>query len=1446
MVACRPENPPTREQLEPAKKLRPDSPSNLQESLVNFSELQVWNKFVNDCIEKRSNQSMREREEALEALLVLLYERINGGVKRADYALILIAFSSAFEFYTTCSGGTRLPQLAGLICAECTGLWRVFDPEFGDTGGWATQHPLLLGVISTGSTSTSELELEALRRLVLTFAGSVVNRRLKYLATAGSNSSVHELQVEAPEGLVVLSFGLLLCLAYDSILASDAGFDTNAYWRTFKENGMEMAQVANDKCGAFEYLHVVMKSLPEPTPIVSKTSFEDDFPYDWQFSRSTIQPLRFEAFSQSEPTGGFGAHTSIAREILVASIAAFENSILSIHHAAACDNIGVLCNLAAAIYRNRPLLCETFWGDWEDYISPHPPLAPSPICNLMDSAHALALAGLVSIKEERILPDQFLATIAPFFTLLSSLCYDPNSVELTLDILPEKLFRTALLHCRQQSQTSDNAAYLKSCIRVLSSITSLTKVGRSRICRQKLRMLLEDSQSGKAVVDGPRVLSRILSGADDVSVIQNVLNIMANLLEDAPQLWSLQLAQVFVSQDTSSGLARFLAKGDASTDSAAAVLSGLVDHMTTVVFCDSFNTKDAIDFLNVVASGVIAAANTLASSLSTATANLAGRVPLSFEVAGTIISAFSTFLRRISAVIEVHEIEMVRATAREVRDSLINVLATSTGLGQAIAYYATAPVSLSLAIKLEEFLEDATIFQLMSSEEISFQSNQKHGSWLSVTSARKAGTGQNDLLSKGRQYLKDAIGNINDLYLDLAGIQGRGWTCGGNEHSLLRAATAAIHLLSLWATHVEDIVTSYDAQTTTIRSRSLGRNAKEALIALSPQGVVSSLAVTPLPVQSSTTLSSCWNSSGLSTIDLLLAYLCKHEEPIPTGSTLDLLNACLVHVQAVYSAEDFTDSLLYRTLYRSSQFAPLVVDIITNAIELVNEGDFQESNKAELANGLLCLRLLATCVAASSRFANNLVCIDDKSTIFPILSRPVTKVLQLLEASCDNYENDFLCNETAITQVRVASGCLSVLLSIWTISRTSSSGVIGTRVERLTKSVDQEVELLHDLVAIVVSHAEAVDLDVPEAPTESFHRGRCALMKFMSIAMDLVATEMAYSLCNGTPNRIAATVNSAFSHDFAQLVPMARHYSAFDSFAMIAKSHEIFASVYGNGKLRASHALPQSLLKCFPSSTVSCIIRDSAILENSFDINAITRWLSSFDERSGQDIYELSGHLGISFQLIYCELESLSAWRRFAETLTFFCQKRLPKLSNEPMNDARQLGPSADRLLMLARETLTVLYANIEGVEIAQVELCADFMHDETVDMASGMVSLFLFFVDMSTKVNRGNADRHDFMELVDTLSLLAKACERLHSVILSRAENETPNEEQLEVRFHLTRFTDHHAHLLKSLFLPLRPVLLRYPAASDSGGHRNRWSYRVKAKSCVKKSKEFSRTHLQ
>jgi hypothetical protein len=74
----------TREQLLPARNLWAPAPSSLQETLSQTSKEKDCNQFIVDAMEMKPVFTQREHLEALEVLLVLLSDRIQGGVHQSD------------------------------------------------------------------------------------------------------------------------------------------------------------------------------------------------------------------------------------------------------------------------------------------------------------------------------------------------------------------------------------------------------------------------------------------------------------------------------------------------------------------------------------------------------------------------------------------------------------------------------------------------------------------------------------------------------------------------------------------------------------------------------------------------------------------------------------------------------------------------------------------------------------------------------------------------------------------------------------------------------------------------------------------------------------------------------------------------------------------------------------------------------------------------------------------------------------------------------------------------------------------------------------------------------------------------------------------------------------------------------------------------------------------
>jgi len=258
--------------------------------------------------------------ESSEAMLVLLYDRINNGVQRFDLFLIMEALKNCnnYEFgmsaseyskfgrllqggirggvgvgwqehyqllHTTSGLGSydntpssvkvmeqtkyRLNGIWGLICAECMGLWHTTSSSSTEGGeSWINNHPFFTNGLDNQQT---QIELSAIHQKINELGYCVKERRnVAYNAYkkqhraaqggGGGMDSDDELWgVQAPESICLLSFGLLVRLA--SMSQSSQSTNNDDFVKKLSDWGNECSQMANDECGAFAYLHQIVEGM---------------------------------------------------------------------------------------------------------------------------------------------------------------------------------------------------------------------------------------------------------------------------------------------------------------------------------------------------------------------------------------------------------------------------------------------------------------------------------------------------------------------------------------------------------------------------------------------------------------------------------------------------------------------------------------------------------------------------------------------------------------------------------------------------------------------------------------------------------------------------------------------------------------------------------------------------------------------------------------------------------------------------------------------------------------------------------------------------------------------------------------------------------------------------------------------------------------------------------
>jgi hypothetical protein len=1333
-TASQPDTALNRDRLLPAQKLR--TSSNNQASAL---EEHAWKQFIVDAMEMKRAFAQRERLEALEALLALLYTRIQGGVSRADFGLVLVAFQSSQTFFTDYpAGNERLPRLAGLICAECLSFSRVFEKNSSgsmnnnDNDGteWVFNHPMLQGLLERSNQANNELH--RLTSLLVKFSDQVVDRKMRRWSAVSNKMDAGPIQVETPESLAILSFGLLLLLAYQSALVSSKGASVDAYWQTFSGTGMELAKKASESCDAFDYMYLVMDYLVHPAPRVLDTSANnfDDSIGSGETNDAELNPSSI-------------TYASIGSELLTAAVAAFQDTILSVHHEAAPENVGMLCNLTCVIFRNSPLLCESFWVDWQDYVSSQSSSTrPSPLCLLMDSALKLATSALGPGKSS----EDSLRGIAPLLRLAASLAYDADLVEAILtSLFPVDLIKKAISLCcaRAESETVVRCRDI-----ILDSICALANVGNSSSCRTVMRSSLGDGALLRTV--GPRMLLRLAATAgDDGATVQKVFMILSDLLLGAPEEWVLEVTQALKSmqdlEDTWRGL---FTQAHASTRAAVKLIYGLVNHMSRVLFSSTVEEDAAIGFLSVLAHDVLSLGTLLTSSLSTTSRQLHGGDSVSYASAQIILDCITNTLNQIRPVLELHESARVRALADELRSSLINTLVMNKGLGEAVFFYAVAPVSLSTMKSLDDWMQDANVLKLMSSD--SSNTANKTGKFTSLLG--QSASLSADKSAEAKKYLVDnLLASIESVSLDLGAVEAKGWIRGDDPRAALQASASALRLLTSWAEHAGDMIDSDSSQ--------MDDDTATEISAISPYRLLLSQAFLPPAIRAHSDLMSSWMAARVTNFSLLLRYL--NDEAI--SSTLsseawDFMFVCLQHAMKAYEVDGTREDMLFSVVYHSTPFHQTLRSTV-QAVQGLNEQNSREGvNEKDLVLTLRGLRVLGACVDMGPSIATKILNVIEPSTVGTLVEC-ITSVIDDLQRS----------KRSTPGKLRVAEECLRVVRSIWRYARMLPlSGSSGASVDNMKNIVEKETRLISHIASFVFNYPNGVD--TADKKGTATLRSRGMLLSFTSLALDLLTIETEWARNSdhlSSELNVLQALETALEQDLSTLVAASKQFMSTYGFVGFAESHEGFMVHLQNIK-RAN--LPSSGIpkKLFTTSSPEPFRTIDGQKEVSFLPAA--HWFGFFqiegETTAGKDASYAK--LAVSYEVLSKELQCLSAWRYFSGLFSLLLKKWRRQSSSAPILSM----PDGTFSTSMASETLRALHKNLSRIELAQLEASPALFVDEILALASDSAALVLNFACVEDSAYSISTE-----DWIATLALISESSKKLLEILrgysmVSRASN--------------------------------------------------------------------------
>lgn len=1232
LSACQGDVPFRLEALLPAKSLREVAPSTLQESMVlaNEDDESVWRRFVQSAIELKRQFVQRERLEALEALMALLYSRMDGGTHRVDFALILLALQSAKAFFTGFPAGfERLPRLAGLICVECMSLMCVVTNPTDDEV-WVQQHPMFSGLLVV---SDAERELRAIESLLVKFATQLVERRNQLWGSMRMNSVGRDAPVlEGPEGLAVLSFGLLLMVAHQCLLSSPFGSDINAYWQTFKETGTELCKFANIECDTFDYIYKVMDSLVDP--INGAALCEQGFAYPYEmhyFGDQTNEP-------SNVPPAELGAasltYASIGRELLSTVVQAFDDTILSVDHASAPENLSMLSNLASVVFCTSPSLCAPFWEDWDVYTSPRALSGDLPLCRVLDSAYTLASTCQLSRPPKP--GDDILRRMVPLLEFVASVVYDARVTELALkSIIPDGLIHSALVLC----SSSNSSISLTVSRKILKSLSVIATKGTSSSCRALLRRLLEKGDDRHSV--GPRILLAISMGKADVVLTARVYTILAELLQDAPDAWVLEVASGLSVFRRTDDRYEFLACGDAaSIDSVASLVQSMVIRLDDIAFHSSFGEDATIAYFSVVEQGLQSCGSTLAKIMSAASVDSRGRTTVRGWTARTMLCCLSSALLGVRPIIQMHNSSRVQDAAIAVRDSVVTILSAHRGLSDAVLYFATNPISLGLLGTLTEQLSDSSFLNALSSDE-NASSADDYGRIGQVM--KKSAQGNEEVTQSLKKSLRDIVSDTDSFLYDVDPRKLHTFGVGVIEDGSdgLGTALAAMRLLNAWAQSVDDMAVTVTNESTDV--------------SFGPYRFLCRSPILPEPLRSRQRLSSVWVASCVTNFDLILRYISYNDVPCMRAQlameSLDCLYLCFV--QGKKAANELSDDSLLRCFYDSSAFRELVSRSVDN-ISAAMTGTATIEDGMHMSVDTRILRLASSCVESSAALGTKVLG-DSVGESIGTLCNVVIGTIELLQRTEEIQSLD----ESLTRMLRLANASLAILVPFWRHARNFGSQnddpYAQPARQKMQTVIEQQSRLTTELVALVFLPSDRMNPTML-SDDESHRVLERLVASATSLAVDLLTIELSWlseddaSLKADPP--IFQALASAMSQDCLRFVPATS------------------ACLRVNGLLQYDGAY-KSVLKEVGANTLSRLPirylalsatrleRDTFSQCNGLDVYGVNDLLTSIRKGplASAEWSALLRSIAVLRGLIDSELERVKSWTAFAEVLSLLVEK---------------------------------------------------------------------------------------------------------------------------------------------------------------------------------------------
>lgn len=913
---CQPETSLSYVAMLPAEKLRGCSAPGYTD------DRDSWKLFMRERIDQKRSHIKRTRLEVLEAILALLYERIENGIHREDFAILLMAFKMQNYFKATKdddnsvlskSLSKRMPYLAGLAIIESISLWRTMESPENQQNNWVSNHPLLL------AENSRDTELE-----------------LKNIASFIDESCMTEQVAENPEAIALLSYGLLLRSAGNSC-------EQNSVWYELSEIGTNMFVKANSTFDTFSYLYSVMEHLIVPTTLPSPwmtSGLRIQHEFHYMIIAKELHELQMNYETKDDSSNELSAssllYANIGKELLTATIHSYKTKMFPEQYIPDQGNLKLFSSLVFVIFRQSPILCKPVWEEISSRNKGTLPLAL-----LVNGANRLANHGVSSKMSD----EESMMCIMPMIQIFAALAIDPKTTEWILSNLPAGVFHFTLNVLVSRSSNRNHSLEFLQCRKVvLQSLASITVAGDSSICRDAIRRSLRgtDEHAKTSGVQNLLQIAMVVSQEDENA--SHIFDILSVLLIDAPIDWIRDLLLHWKHiQNSPIVWESLFTRENKTLLSLMNLMNDIIKEGCAVISAMSVTDSVAVEVLEVVRLCVQNASSLLLSASTNAF--LTGGETLSYCAAEMAITCIASTLVSLRPVIELHKSENVRQVALDILYNVIYSLGTREGLGEAVFMFAVAPVYLSMAIHVESTVKDADLLRLTRANNenvaMQYENMELYGNYSKLPSQIK---------KMVPEICVQFVSNLTVNDFDFDAIRTCGWLHSDDDpDSCLRAAYNALRLMNTWSRSIPVMVHFADQASQSFKDIGM----------LSPHVFLSATARRPNMDGKSSQIFSAMVGSNCS---LLTTYLVKVNRVSIGSLALEaskFFSSCFEHkrLEGSLTIYDIREPML-RNQHDSTVFREAVQRCLFDLNIPDNDCMLLPLEKSNIAVGLSCLHTL--------------------------------------------------------------------------------------------------------------------------------------------------------------------------------------------------------------------------------------------------------------------------------------------------------------------------------------------------------------------------------------------------------------------------------------------------------------------------------------------------------